>query len=426
MNKFRVLLAKELRELVTPLIIVPLLITVALFAGVGQLAKQQGKANQKPQPITILDNDHSTLSAQIAAALTAANFSPTTTSNVSLDKALSSAEANRSVALVIIPSGFAEGIAASQRQSLDLYTIINSFSLKSVQQDAVVKAAIQAVNNTVSERIIASHTSLDPSIVKQPIQLNEHVAIGNQKADTSFAEVLGYVQSQSYIVPIISLIIIIFASQMIASSIATEKENKTLETLLSAPVSRQAIVTAKLLAAGLLGLIFGAVYLFSMRYYLNGLTDLAGQTGPTASSAILANLGLHFGFYQYTLLGLSLFFAILCALAIALILGSFAEDVKSIQSVITPLMILVAIPYILSLLFDLNSLSLPVRALIYAIPFAHPFFAIQFLAFHQYPPIIYGIIYEVIVFSIFVFIASRIFSSDYIVTMKLNFSKKKR
>ena len=48
-------------------------------------------------------------------------------------------------------------------------------------------------------------------------------------------------------IPIVLFVAVIFASQMIATAIATEKENKTLETLLSYPVTRTSIVTSKML-----------------------------------------------------------------------------------------------------------------------------------------------------------------------------------
>ena len=50
-------------------------------------------------------------------------------------------------------------------------------------------------------------------------------------------------------IPIILMMIIIYSSQMVISAIAMEKQNKTLETLLTVPIPRTSIVTAKMLAA---------------------------------------------------------------------------------------------------------------------------------------------------------------------------------
>ena len=176
--------------------------------------------------------------------------------------------------------------------------------------------------------------------------------------------------------------------------------------------------------AGLIALLSSVIYMFGFRNLMNGASS--GQlSAAAASSDAIQALGLTLSTQQYMLLGVSLFFGILAALSIALILGAFAEDVKSVAGLTSPLMILVAIPYFLVMFLDINSLSPIMRYLIYAIPFSHPFLAAPNLFLHNYTAVIYGIIYQAIFFIIFVLIAARIFSTDKIVTMKLNFGKKK-
>jgi ABC-2 type transport system permease protein len=70
--------------------------------------------------------------------------------------------------------------------------------------------------------------------------------------------------SQSLFVPIIIFMLMIMGIQMIITSIVSEKENKTLETLLSCPINRVSIVTTKILAAGILSLVFAIVYMIGM------------------------------------------------------------------------------------------------------------------------------------------------------------------
>ena len=138
------------------------------------------------------------------------------------------------------------------------------------------------------------------------------------------------------------------------------------------------------------------------------------------------SLGLSFNFSDYVLLGLSLFMGILVALSIYLVLGAFAEDVKSASSLLSPVMVLIMVPYFLTLFLDINSLSPFLRNLVYLIPFSHIFLAASFLYLNNYSAVLGGIIYQFLFFTIFVLIASWIFSTDKIVTMKLNFSRKKQ
>lgn len=178
----------------------------------------------------------------------------------------------------------------------------------------------------------------------------------------------------------------------------------------------------------MVSLLTAGVYLFGMRYYLTGITGGAiGGAGTTdaASQEAIAKLGLTLTTPDYLILGLSLFFGILAALAIAIILGSFAEDAKAAQGVVAPLMVLVLVPYILTMFLDVSSLSVGLKILIWLIPFTHPFMAAQNLLLGQPAQVWYGILYLAFFFVVFVFIAAKIFASDKIFTLRLSFRKRK-
>jgi ABC-2 type transport system permease protein len=156
---------------------------------------------------------------------------------------------------------------------------------------------------------------------------------------------------------------------------------------------------------------------------------MGGMMGDVKMSADLNNvvqkLGLVLNTNGYLLLGISLFFAILCALAMATILGVLAEDFRSAQSLIMPVIFLVMIPYFLSFFSDPRTLSLPVKLLVLAIPFSHPFLASQNIILENYSAVLYGILYMAFFFLVLVVIAARIFSTDRVLTMKLRWGKKK-
>jgi len=122
------------------------------------------------------------------------------------------------------------------------------------------------------------------------------------------------------VIPIVLMLVIILASQMIAASIAGEKENKTLETLLSTPVARGALVTAKMTASGIVALVSAAAYMVGMNSYMGSLIGDTGGTSTVVSQAI-QKLGLVFNAQGYVLLGLSVFAGIMVALSISVILG---------------------------------------------------------------------------------------------------------
>jgi ABC-2 type transport system permease protein len=230
---------------------------------------------------------------------------------------------------------------------------------------------------------------------------------------------MGLISQQTMLVPIVLFMVTIFAAQMVATAMAAEKENKTLETLLSSPISRTGLAVAKMVAAGIVALIGAAAYMVGFNFYMEGLM---GQV-PDSGSGLAEQLGLVLGLGDYVLLGISLFFAILVALAIALILGSFADSVRSVGAVIGPVIVLLAIPYFFVLFLDVSSLSMPLRVLVYAIPFSHAMMTAPNLFLGRYLPVVAGIAYQAVWFAVMAFVAARIFSSDKVLTMKLKWSR---
>lgn len=426
MRKFFVLFKKEIKELLTWQMVLPLVITMLLFSFIGKMIGEEAKKSEQVKPIAVIDNDKSASSQAVLQALKEVKYEPKIYEEP-IDESINKAKEDKISALVVISSGFESGIVSGKPQKIEAYSILKSFSMLGSRDALVLKSAISAINDYVSNQIISSGIKgMDPKEVKNPVQLVDHVIIGDKMAEASPESVMNFVSSQTTFIPIILFMVIIFAAQMIAVAIATEKENKTLETLLSTPVSRKAIVSAKMLGAGVVAALMAVVYMFGFRSYMDGLTGgISSSTGAVSDTAMKA-LGLSFNTGDYILLGFSLFGAIIAALSIALILGSFAEDSKSVQGLITPLMILIMIPYFFSLFLDINSISPLMKYIVYAIPFSHPFLAGPNIFLGNYSAVIYGAIYEIIVFIVFVLIAARIFESDKIMTLKLNWSKKKK
>ncbi|PKQ36729.1 MAG: ABC transporter permease [Actinobacteria bacterium HGW-Actinobacteria-1] len=431
MRRFWVLLRKEIKELVTPQILLPFAITIVMFMFIGNIVGSQGTEAQANRRLALLDLDKSAASAALQGAVEQAGFKIDRVTTTDPAAATTELSGNGGTLLLVVPKGYGASLAAGKPAPLDVYSVIRTFSFMAGQDSSTLSAALAAVEQAVArETVGGSAPNLDAAFLENPLQVRDHVLIGDKQADVSPDVVMGFITSQTTFVPIVLFIVVIFAAQMVAVAIATEKENKTLETLLAMPISRPAIVTAKMVAAGLVALLSAAGYMVGMRFYMDGLMKgLGGAEGAAAQAASQAfadKLGLTLGVGDYALLGLSMFGAILVALAFALILGAFAENVKAVQSLLAPLMVLLMVPYFLSLFIDINSLSPVARTLVLAIPFSHAFLAAPNLFLGNTGAVVTGALYELAWFVVLVLIAGRIFSSDRLLTMKLNFSRKKR
>jgi ABC-2 type transport system permease protein len=424
MNKFTNLLAKEVRDLVNKQLVMSLVMTMAIFYFVGNMAKSEMKRAEATQTIAVLDLDQSALSKGLAEGLRSANFKVEWSQAKDPDAAVQAAKQGDTYLLMIIPTGFGDSVQRLEPIEIRTYTFLRSFSVIGMKKSEILKAVIAATNDYLSNGILKKKVpDVAPGILKTPIKTRDFVIVKDKTAEGSASAISGLVWSQSFLIPIILFLIIMYSSQMVISAIAMEKQNKTLETLLTVPIPRTAVVTTKMLAAGIVGLLSAAIYMIGMSSFMGGMTG--GFRAGAAASGVIKELGLTLAGQGYVLLGFSMFFAILCGLAMAMILGVLAEDFRSAQTLIVPVMLMILIPYLLSFAVDFQTMPLPAKLLIMAIPFSHPFMATPNIMLGRFSAVVYGIVYEAVVFFVLVFIAARIFSTDRVLTMKLRWGKKK-
>ena len=426
MKKFLNLLKKEIKELVNVQLIVSLAFTLLLFNFVGQMSRKEVQKAIGVQTISALDLDGSASSQAVLTGLESARFKIVRIEGKTKEQAIDIARGGESKLLLVIPSGFGDSLKDFKPSQIETYSYMRSFSLIGSRGSAIVRGVISALNNVLSDSFLKEKLpGLDPASLKNPIKSKDFVIVHDRMAEASAAEIAGLVSSQSMFIPIVLMMIVMYSSSLVISAVAMEKQNKTLETLLTVPIRRTSIITAKMFAAGLVGLISAGVYMVGMKSFLGGIGGDELQAATSQSGAVMRQLGLYFDTSGYIILGAALFLAILVALALAMILGVLAEDFRSAQNMMMPMMFMVLIPYFLSLFADINTVSLPVKIFILAIPFSHPFLVSQNLYLGNYGMIFGGLAYMLIVFGILVVFAARIFSTDKILTMKLRFGKKR-
>lgn len=429
MRKFWVLLRKEVAELITPQSLLPFVLIVILFAGIGNVVESEGAEERASARVMVLDEDGSDASRAVVAALEEAGFKVTSPAEGLGADALPSVMREDGEALgIAIPAGFGDGLSAGAPQTIRTFTTVTTVAYTGTQDAGKLGGVLAAVNDTLSAQLIASGMpTADPATVKAPMRIEETVIVGDEAAVTSSAEVLSFVGQQMTFIPIVLFIVIIFASQMIATTIASEKENKTLETLLASPVSRSSLITAKMSAAGLIALLSAAAYMVGLTRYMNGLMSGMGETGRMGGATdAVRQLGLTMQTGEWVLLGASMFLSILVALAIAMILGAFAENVKAVQSLLAPLTVIIMVPYFLSIFIDLGSAAAPLKWGVLAIPFTHSFMAAPNLMFGDVTSVLLGIAYQSAWVIALTSAAARLFSSDRLLTMKLDLRRKGR
>lgn len=215
MRKFFVLVKKEVQELITPQMLVPLVIVVLIFVFIGKVIGSQISKIKAPQAIEILDLDNTPTSQSVIEIIKKTNFNPNISlSGTSEDLVASAKNKNEQIAMVI-PKGFETGVNNLQPQKIEVYTVMKNLSILSLQYSAILNAALTAINDGLSSQLIAkSLPKTNPKSIKQPVAENNFVVIGNKQANISPAAVSGFITSQTTLIPIVLVIVIIFASSL--------------------------------------------------------------------------------------------------------------------------------------------------------------------------------------------------------------------
>ena len=230
--------------------------------------------------------------------------------------------------------------------------------------------------------------------------------------------------SQSIALPITIMIMLTYAMQIAATSVAMEKEEKTLETLLTVPVDRFAIFMGKVSSTIIVAGVAAVTVLIGYNYMFGSIST--GIISSVGSGVDLVALGLVPSFGGYVLLGISLFFTLLSALALAVVMSAFSENVRGAQALVGYIYPLIFLPAMALIYLDFNSLPTALQAVFYAIPYSHPIIASKAVVTGDYLIVVFGIVYVAVFTVVIMYIASRLFATEKILTAKLMFGKKNK
>ena len=75
---------------------------------------------------------------------------------------------------------------------------------------------------------------------------------------------------------------------------------------------------------------------------------------------------------------------------------------------------------------DINTLPTAIKILFYAIPYSHPILASKAVIMGDYTIVVLGIVYVALFTVVTLYIVSRMFATEKILTAKLNFKKSKK
>jgi ABC-2 type transport system permease protein len=416
---FTTILVKELKELMRDpkiligMIVLPLVIFPVMGLVLGYAVESAQEQAQKAT-LLVVNNDGGNWSQTFISYLNG-TMNVAVINNMNPQQVVSQnllTEYN-STQLVEIPADFSQNMTQhiddgdfTVTATLNVYGVFQGGGIFSNIGSSGFSIFVNGFNRAIAPDVVYTSQS---TIIKGEIQ---------QGIDP--ATLSGLLISQSLALPITVMIMLTYSMQIAATSVAMEKEEKTLETLLTVPVDRFSILMGKLSSTMIVAGVAAIAVLFGYTYMLGSIT----MGIPTTGSVDLLALGLVPSPLGYALLGISLFVTLLSALALAVIISAFSEDVRGAQALVGYLYPLIFIPSLALIYLDINTLPLAIKAVLFAIPYSQPIIASKAVVLGDYTTVIFGIIYVAAFTVVIMYIASRLFATEKILTAKLKFRRK--
>ena len=419
---FTTILIKELKELMRDpkiligMIVLPLIMFPVLGLVMGY-AVQTAQTEAQRATLLVVDNDCGSWS-QVFVGYLNSTMNVKVVNNTSPQSVIDQgmlAQYNSST-FMVIPSGFSDNLTRHNAGEWNVTGVVNAYGvfnggggIFSGVGGSTVTAVIAGFNRAVAPDVVSVSQS---SVIKGTITEGVSVSV-----------LSGLLLTQSIALPITIMVMLTYAMQIAATSVAMEKEEKTLETLLTTPVDRFAILMGKVSSTIIVAGVAAVTVLIGYNYMLGSLS--VGIAGNSGGSVDLVALGLVPSVGGYILLGISLFFTLLSALALAVVMSAFSENVRGAQALVGYIYPLIFLPAMALIYLDVNSLPLAIKAVFYAIPYSHPILAAKAVVTGDYGTVVFGIVYVAVFTIVIMYIASRLFATEKILTAKLKFGKGK-
>ncbi|MEM0443446.1 MAG: ABC transporter permease [Candidatus Caldarchaeum sp.] len=411
------LLAKEVRELfnektilvgvvLMPLVVFPLLGTVFT------LASETGDEPQARQTLLFIDMDGGRYAAVYQQALRTAGFNLLVVHGSDVVGLMKSHQAR---AAIVVGQGFTQSLIDGKRAVAELYVLITSASLSEVQRVSSIESQVSKAIEVVGETI-AAESNVPVQLYKKPISLAGGLIYRDrlmtaQEVQTMFQQYL----STTLFVPIVLLIVVATSGTVAATSVGLEKEAKTLEMLLTLPISRMSILAAKLMGSILVALL-GTVSMMAGLYFYFSRIALAPGNG----------VGIQLSSLSFVFFGIVLFVAMTATLGIGILAGVLAGDVRGGQQLASLMqMPLILPPFLALILADISSIPQPFSTLLLLNPYTHIIIALQ----HVYQEAYASALVHVAAMAVFtlavLMMAAVLFRGERLITMRITLGKRR-
>ncbi|MEM1575467.1 MAG: ABC transporter permease [Nitrososphaerota archaeon] len=427
-SKITPLIEKEIKDLLRdPRIYIGLIIPIFILPLMGFIFSLSTESTiqiiKEGIPIALLDYDKTDWSLDLINFLSNSGFNITYVDfdrNSEINILLKDLEKSNIQALIIIPKNFGENITKFSKSNIETYYFIKSGGISETSILSMINSILKKYSDVLSLRLISYITSdRKPENLKDPLKIDSLSVVGGKVLSISPEVLVGQIMMQSMIIPITLLILTISVAQTAATATAIENEERTLETLLTFPVSRYGILLAKLMGSAIIAIIGAILYLAGYYVYLERMLTIFGETGIEGGTILSLSLPLP-SIEAYIVLGINVLLAIFFTTSLGVVIGALSSDVRISNSFLGVLIIPVMIPAFLIIYGgEIRTLPLIAQIIIYALPTSYPLISTRKIFLGSIPiEAIYGIPYSTILTLIVIYLTGKILSPEKLLTLQ--------
>ncbi|MEM1802739.1 MAG: ABC transporter permease [Sulfolobales archaeon] len=369
------LIKKEFKDLVRdPRIWVPFIISALILPVMGlvlSLSMKESVAEiTSPSNVLVNDLDRSELTSYLINSLrdVRAVSKVEVVETLDMDALLNYASNQGFDVVVLFEKGFNTAVSQNVRPNITIIDVVKSASFIPSLKSTIIASLI---NELLGDYILRSYgVNTSAYFIKSPTNIITltYIATYNQTLPGG-STIYTQLSITSFMLPIAFMVITIGVLQMAATSTAIENEEKTLEVLLTLPLSRFKILMGKLLGSFAVALIGSALNIagFIIYFYVFsiGISSAVGGAELTPTLTLIQPTSL-------TYLVVSLVLASFAMATLGVTIGVLSSDVRIATTVSSPLSMLVIIPSYYIMFADVSKLNPVVKSLLYAIPFTQP------------------------------------------------------
>ncbi len=412
----RVLVSKELKELIRePQVIIVMVILPALMYGImgvvmkASLEVAAEQVQRTEMKMAIIDNDGGVYARLFKTLLERLGEPP---ANISRTHIVIVNDPAVAEVVIVLPKGFTDNLSKLEPVTVVVKARVSDISVVGMAPLTITQSIVEQIGSMLASLIISEKgVNVSARFLHQPIDAKTYVVFRGVELAGGEANMLA---SSMFMLVFGPLIVVGYAASISAASMGAEREEKTLEVLLSLPVKRSDIVVAKLFASTILALLGSLSVTIGLAYFMYSMALPSIEVGSVAASAV-AKVFRTIDPTGFVFVGASLVTTILLAGVVGLAAGALTQSIRGAQSVAGVVFFVVFIAAFPMMFIQLP--TQPGQILVFAaVPFAAPVVVLKAVLVGNITVALYAVAFSLAYLAVSILVLARMLSSEIVIT----------